>query len=315
MEIQTTPADEPQELVRCYVCDGDAFELVKVAEDRLFAQPGQYRIVRCAACGLQLVNPRPTLAALGRHYPDEYFIYQKPEDSAAFLRPLLAKLVHDQWKHYIERFERVRGKFTPETRVLDVGCGLNDHLAMLQELRGCVGLGVDFKPEIAAYVRETRGMPVHAGTLQSAGLAEASFDVITMNEYLEHEPMPRDVLTEARRVIKPGGHLAIEIPHIDGFAAKLFGARWSQVDVPRHLVYFNAKTLAELLKRTGFRLIHTETSKIPGLIGVSVMQALGARRLGKMSTLDITLSALAGAPLLPLYPWLDEFMFAVAVAE
>jgi hypothetical protein len=45
------------------------------------------------------------------------------------------------------------------------------------------------------------------------------------------------------------------------------------------------------------------------------MQALGARRLGKMSTLDITLSALAGAPLLPLYPWLDEFMFAVAVAE
>lgn len=307
--------DEPQELVRCYVCDGDDFELVMLAEDRLFAQPGTYRIVRCTACGLRLVNPRPTLAALGRHYPDDYFIYQKPDEAAAFLRPFLAKLVRDQWRGYVARLERVRGPITEGTRVLDVGCGLNDFLCTLKELRGIRGVGVDFKPEIAAWVRAQRAMPVHAGTLHSARFPDASFDLVTMNEYLEHEPAPRDVLGEVRRVITPGGQLVIEIPYVRGLPARMFGARWSQVDVPRHLVYFDEDTLSAVLRRTGFRLVHTETSKIPGLIGISVMQALGARRLGKMGALDVSLSLLAGLPLLPLYPWLDEFMFAVAVAE
>jgi ubiquinone/menaquinone biosynthesis C-methylase UbiE len=307
--------DEPLEHVRCYVCDGNAFERVMVAVDRLFAQPGEYAIVRCAGCGLRLVNPRPTLAALGRHYPDDYFIYQKPDEAAAFLRPFLAKLTRDQWRGYITRLERVRGPLAEGTRVLDVGCGLNDFLCTLKELRGITGVGVDFKPEIAAWVRETRGMPVHAGTLEGAAFPDASFELVTMNEYLEHEPSPRAVLEEVRRIITPGGQLVIEIPHVAGLPARMFGARWSQVDVPRHLVYFDQNTLAAILKRTGFRLVHTETSKIPGLIGVSVMQALGARRLGKMGSADVSLSLLAGLPLLPLYPWLDEFMFAVAVAE
>jgi hypothetical protein len=51
------------------------------------------------------------------------------------------------------------------------------------------------------------------------------------------------------------------------------------------------------------------------MIGVSVLQALGHRRLGRLTFTDRTLSMLAALPLLPMFPFLDEFMFAVARAE
>jgi SAM-dependent methyltransferase len=164
-------------------------------------------------------------------------------------------------------------------------------------------------------VRNTLKMPIHAGTLADARFPDGAFDIVAMNEYLEHEPNPRELLVEARRISAKGGHLAIEIPFIEGLPAKLFGSRWSQVDAPRHMVYFTRATLSEMLRRCGYQLIHTQTFQIPYMIGVSVLQALGHRRLGRLSFTDRTLAMLAALPLLPMFPFLDEFMFAVARAE
>jgi hypothetical protein len=108
--------------------------------------------------------------------------------------------------------------------------------------------------------------------------------------------------------------LAVEIPYIEGVPARLFGSRWSQVDAPRHLSYFTRDTLAVLLERCGYRLVATQTFQMPLLIGVSVLQALGATHVGRMGLIESTLTAAAALPFLPVYPLMDEFMFAVAEA-
>lgn len=308
-------ADEPQESVPCPLCGADSPELVFYARDRLFAQPGLYRIVRCSACNLRYLSPRPTLAALARHYPPEYFIYQKPEDLNPVARFLVGAFMTDRWRQYIKRVERVRGPFTPDTKIVDVGCGLNEHLVTLKQMRGCEGIGIDFSPEVAAFVRDRLKMPVFEGTLADAKFPDGEFEVVAMNEYLEHEPFPLAALTEARRVTRPGGHLTLEVPAADSFAAKLFGTRWSQVDAPRHLIHFTRETLGAMLERAGFELIHTETFQIPGLIGISVLQALGRRRMGRLTAFDRTLMSFAALPLVPLLPFLDELMFAIARAK
>jgi ubiquinone/menaquinone biosynthesis C-methylase UbiE len=308
-------ASEPQEQVSCPLCGESSQELVFHARDRLFAQPGTYRIVCCSACGLRYLSPRPMLAGIALHYPSSYFIYQPPEELPAFVRWMARAHTSMRWRASIRRLERVLGRLRPDTRIVDVGCGLNDYLSTLRRLRGLHGIGVDFKPEVAAYVRDTLKMPIHTGTLHDARFPDGAFDIVTMNEYLEHEPNPRELLVEARRISAKGGHLVIEIPFIEGLAAKLFGSRWSQVDAPRHMVYFTRTTLSEMLRRCGYQLIHTQTFQIPYMIGVSVLQALGHRRLGRLTFTDRTLSMLAALPLLPMFPFLDEFMFAVARAE
>jgi SAM-dependent methyltransferase len=307
-------AEDPQELVVCPMCGSDEPEVLFYARDRLFARPGKYRVVRCSRCQLRYLSPRPTLAALSLHYPPDYFIYQKPEELNRVARLWAGNLAWQRWNDCIGRVERVRGAFAPDTRIIDVGCGLNDHLFVLQSLRGCQGLGIDFSPEIAAYVRDQRKMPVFEGTLHDAKFPNGEFDVVTMYEYLEHEPFPLEALTEARRVTKRGGHLTVEVPFFDSWPARLFGSRWSQVDAPRHLIQFTRATLTDMLRRAGWELIGTETFLLPGLIGASVLQALGHRRLGRLTAFDRSLIGLAALPFLPFFPFLDELLFAIARA-
>jgi ubiquinone/menaquinone biosynthesis C-methylase UbiE len=307
-------AADSQEAVPCPMCGEQSQKLVLRARDRLFASPGDYRIVACSACELRYLSPRPTLAALGLHYPAEYFIYQPPEDLPAFTRPMVRWFTNTRWRTSLRRLERVIGRLGPDTKMVDVGCGMNDYLSLLQRMRGVRGIGVDFKSEVAAYVRDTLKMPVAAGTLQDAKFADGAFDLVSMNEYLEHEPNPSQVLSEARRITAKGGHLVLEIPYVEGLTARVFGSRWSQVDAPRHLIHFTRKTLEEMLRRNGYELVHTGTFQIPYVIGLSVLQAFGHRHLGRLSFWDRCLAMLATMPFIPIFPFLDEFRFAVARA-
>jgi hypothetical protein len=140
-------------------------------------------------------------------------------------------------------------------------------------------------------------------------------DLVTMNEYLEHEPDPLSVLLEARRISRSGAHLVVEVPYMGGLPSRVFGSCWSQLDVPRHLAFYTPETLEKMLKRAGYRLVHTKPFGAPFSIGISVLQSLGFRKLGRLSPLEALLIALAGAPFLPLFPWLHEFMLVVARAE
>lgn len=312
--VSSDVLDDQLEEVPCPMCGEHDYDVVMQARDRLFGSPGTYRVVACKACELRYLSPRPTLEGLGAHYPAQYFIYQPPETLPAFTRPMVRLFVSQRWKESITRVEKTTGRLGPDSRVVDIGCGLNEYLMTLKEMRGTIGIGVDFKPEVAAYVRDTLGMPTHAGTLQSAQFAKGQFDLVTMNEYLEHEPNPLEVLREARRITAKGGHLALEVPCIESWPAKVFGSRWSQVDAPRHLLHFSKKTLAEMLRRAGYELVQTETFQIPYVIGLSVLQAFGHRHLGRLTFWDRTLAMLVTTPFIVVAPWLDEFRFAVARA-
>jgi ubiquinone/menaquinone biosynthesis C-methylase UbiE len=307
-------AHEPQEEVACPMCGERSNTLVLYGRDRLFARPGKYRIVSCSACELRYLSPRPTLDALGAHYPSSYFIYKTPEELPAFTRPMARKFSFLRWRDSLTRLERVTGPLQPSTNVVDVGCGLNDYLVALKELRGVEGIGVDFKPELATYARERLGMTVHSGTLESVGFADGEFDIVAMNEYLEHEPNPCGVLREARRITADDGYITIEVPCVESLPARLFGSCWSQVDAPRHLIHFTEKTLTEMLRRTGWELVHTETFGIPYVIGFSVLQALGFKHLGRLTVWERTLAMLVSLPFILVFPFVNEFRFAVARA-
>ncbi len=306
---------EEQEEVGCLLCGETSHETVLRAQDLLFKKPGPYFLVRCTACGLEYVNPRPTPAALGPHYPKEYFGYARPEEAPWFARPFLlafAKSIALRRIHYIET---VAGKFRPDQAVVDVGCGANGLLRTLKGLRGTVGTGVDFTPRAVEYVRDVLKMPIVEGTLQTAGFKDGQFDVMTLLEYLEHEPDPLAILRESRRVIKDGGHLVIEIPHPTGWIARLFGRFWWNLDLPRHLAFFSEQTLGKALDKTGFELVRTRSFTLPLYVGSSIVQALGERHWVKNQNWFPVASALLGAPFLPFQAVMPEFLFAVAKAK
>jgi ubiquinone/menaquinone biosynthesis C-methylase UbiE len=306
---------EEQERIACPLCGARDERAVLTAQDLIFRKPGSYSLVRCNACGLEYVNPRPTPAALGAHYPDDYFGYSKHEDAPGWMRPFLEATARDISRRRMRYLERVTGRIQPDWKLLDVGCGPNRLLADVKAERGCVGTALDFKPEMVAHVRDVLRMPVVQGTLASVHFEAERFDVVWMMEYLEHEPDPRAVLAEARRVTKRGGHLALELPHIAAWPARAFGRYWWNLDLPRHLVFFPPDTLRRALAEAGFELVRSETFTLPFYAGMSLAQALGLRHWARHKDLYPLLSGALALPLLPFQALMPEFLFAVARAR
>jgi SAM-dependent methyltransferase len=144
-------------------------------------------------------------------------------------------------------------------RLLDLGCGSGKFLRDMRELGWDVA-GVDPDPKVASYLRHQYGLDVHQGSLEDAHIAEASFDVVTMNNVIEHLPDPIRTLQAVRRVLRPGGKLVVLTPNIDSMASRAFLSSWVHWDPPRHLFLFSNKTLPMAVQRAGFHIRSSTTS-------------------------------------------------------
>jgi SAM-dependent methyltransferase len=304
--------EENQESVACPLCGAHDEQLVFVAPDTMFNQPGFYRNVACARCSMRYVNPRPTMAALSRHYPADYLCYSNFQEEHWLLKWAFARLQRDQTRRRIRQVERVIGRFAAGSRVLDVGCGRGDLLAFLKNERGCAVTGVDVNAGVVETVHRELGIAVRQGTLCETAWPEQSFEVVTMTEYLEHEPQPRPVLDEARRVLTPRGILAIEIPDISSPLGRLFGPNWWQVDAPRHLTFFSPVALTRLLEEVGFEVVSLRKHGLVMSLGYSLLQALGFRYFKSNKLIFLTISTLIGLLFWPLLLFTRDFMMVVA---
>lgn len=304
---------EELEEVACPVCHATDARPVVTSYDMLYRQPGTYNVVRCAACSLVYVNPRPTPSALGVHYPDDYFPYKAPENEPPFARKMAEASARDMARQRMLRLERAIGRLGADTQLIDVGCGLNYLLQAIKAERGAVGTGIDMKANMVARIRERQGMPAILGTLHEAKLPAGKLDLVTMIEYLEHEPDPPSMLAEARRVLKPGGHVAIEIPHYAGWPARVFKSRWANLDVPRHLVFFEPETLRRALAEQGLEMLSYQPFTMRFHFGINLLLALGARGIGRNPFAPLFATWLS-LPFLPFQRWLPEFTLAVARA-
>jgi 2-polyprenyl-6-hydroxyphenyl methylase / 3-demethylubiquinone-9 3-methyltransferase len=100
----------------------------------------------------------------------------------------------------------------PATRsgvvLVDLGCGaglLAPHVASL----GYAHIGVDVVTSSLTQAREHGVMPVLAD-VHAIPLADASADVVVAGEVLEHVTDPSTVVTEACRILRPGGTLVLD---------------------------------------------------------------------------------------------------------
>ena len=118
-----------------------------------------------------------------------------------------------EFRREYERFRRLLPIRTP-LRVLDIGCGTGAWSVHWVAL-GCKVTGVDFDADFIARARRREGL---LGTGRFEGIvADATnlprncgdFDVVLLNSLLEHVPDWRAAVSEAARMLAPGGLLLL----------------------------------------------------------------------------------------------------------
>jgi SAM-dependent methyltransferase len=99
----------------------------------------------------------------------------------------------------------------PATRVLDVATGPG-YVASEATRRGASVVAVDFSEAMLAEARRHHpGIDFRSGDAEALPFPEASFDAVVMSFGLLHLARRDRALTEAHRVLRPGGRLAFTV--------------------------------------------------------------------------------------------------------
>lgn len=281
-----TPAAETLAGATCPGC-GEPLrgrELLR-SHDRLMGGPGEFAVLACAACGLASTQPRLQPEQFADYYPQVYY-------PARAARLGFAERVRLEAIVRVGPYRRLSRR--PPGRMLDVGCG-SGALASTFAGHGWSVAGVEPSAQAAARARAA-GVEVHTGTLDDAPWRGPTFDAIVFNHSLEHVPDPLASLRQAAALLRDGGTLAVAVPNFGCWQRRLFGPRWFQLDLPRHLQHFESRTLADLLLRARLHPVaRTTASMRPALLLSLQYAAFGQAR---WSGRGLRLAAWAIAPAL-----------------
>jgi SAM-dependent methyltransferase len=98
--------------------------------------------------------------------------------------------------------------------VLDCGCGMGVYMMMINRLRRVNLYGVDGDVGRLEWAeREGIAAQLSSVDIHELPFADNTFDRVLMSEVLEHLTDDRGALREVFRVLKPGGVLALSVPH------------------------------------------------------------------------------------------------------
>lgn len=140
-------------------------------------------------------------------------------------RPCYLVLMEEVARWYAQRGEAFA--------VLDVGCGTGTFVGLVAASPWPVrAVGLDYAPAMcaaashkAAQAGASQVARFTAGDSERLPFADASFDLITCSNSFHHYPHQQAVVSEMRRLLRPGGRLII----IDGFRDNVIG--WFVFDV------------------------------------------------------------------------------------
>lgn len=140
-----------------------------------------------------------------------------------------------------------------QKRLLDVGTGWG-YLLDVAAASGFDVHGIDTSAAAAYKTAERFPGRVIARSLEDARYADASFDVVTMTDVIEHVADPVGLMREVARVLRPGGLLFIITPDTGSWSHRLLGGQWFQYKY-EHVTYWNRATLERLLAPHGFSTV------------------------------------------------------------
>jgi len=237
--------------MKCPVCLNPSTVPALSGTDFLFETSDRtFFLNACSACDCLFLNPLPDDGEIAGFYPSQYWWSASGPALLKRLESVYRKIALRDHIAFVLGATSSKGR---PIRLLDVGCGSGTFIALLEQ-RGFVVLGIDASAEAAQVASVEHGVHVLVGTLEKLDLVKESFDIVTLFHVMEHVTNPRQILGTVHGILKSDGCVVLQVPNIDSWQFKWFGARWYGLDIPRHVIDYSSRSILNLLKATGYEV-------------------------------------------------------------
>ena len=243
--------------MRCPVCEKDFFTpYLEIFDDR-YGEPNIYKLMKCQNCLHISTSPRlkeENLEELyGQYYPRKELKINEIINQSKNCQKKFNRIVrwfsgtNNQGQYYLKAGEKV----------LDIGCGSCSSLLEAKSY-GAEVYGLEADKNIKS-ISEKLNLKVYFGTINNQNLPNNFFDVIIMNQVLEHFPDPDISLKTLTKKLKPNGKIIIVIPNTNSLWRIITEKKWINWHVPYHLHHFNEKNFRKMISRCGFKVRKKKT--------------------------------------------------------
>jgi 2-polyprenyl-3-methyl-5-hydroxy-6-metoxy-1,4-benzoquinol methylase len=244
---------ELEVVCNCMVCDSSAARIVATGRDYMYETSEiNYSFNECQHCGHLYLSPRPSLASATLIYPSSYSSYVGSMSSRE--NGLISRI-----KNFVvkKRFKNATlGLNLSGKSLLEIGAGDGEFSISIRKNFPQIKVSaIDFQfSDDTLNSLRTYGVNCLIGPAEGV-LSECKdkFDIIVMNQLIEHLWDVDFVLKKIFDSLNHGGILLIETPDPEGYDRALFSSgAWGNYYFPRHLNLFSSKNLSKCLKKVGF---------------------------------------------------------------
>lgn len=231
--------------MRCPLCNSASNKYANLYDDR-YSYPGRFWINKCRSCGHLFLNNkfsnRQIIDLYTNYYPREKLSIPS-KSSINKIHPIIAWWhgFNNKAHHFVQAGSK---------KVLDIGCGMGESLLELEQ-QGNEAHGIDADNNFKLSIKRNN-LRGRVGLFSSRLYPKKYFDVVVMDQLIEHVEHPVNFMKEVSEVLNEDGEVVIATPNFNSLNRWLYRENSFLWHVPYHLQFFTKKSIAKLAQESGF---------------------------------------------------------------
>jgi len=282
----------------CIIC-GKTSDVV--AEITAFGSPAS--IALCGGCELYYISNPPSQKFLDDFYARDYFSRVRRKRLHYFLKSWFSKLRSFSQSVYILNHRTKYGcTQSGGNSILEIGSADGTFLSLFKKKRWSVR-GLEYNDFMIRKAYEKYAVTLERKTIFDLTQENETFDVIVFAHVLEHVTNPVETLIHARKLLKPGGFIFIELPHspLPGEIETAELSEFITITHAAHIYNFRPRSLSGLVVKAGlvpvtverfFYTVPPVSVTTQRLVGKTLMFG-SLQTLNPPTNLDVFLTAVA----------------------
>lgn len=165
-------------------------------------------------------------------------------------------------KRHSQLFDLFQNNISKDSKILDIGCAMGGMLSYLKKQDYNYLYGIDVTKKYIDIAKKNKEFDIQFGSADDIPFENNFFDLLIIDQVMEHLVNPRKAFQEAKRVLKKNGFFCIGVPDAQRYG-ELYFFDFYWFLMREHIQHFDLTHLKLIAESEGFELVNYSQSDSP----------------------------------------------------